>query len=334
MTIYDIAKEAGVSASTVSRVLNNKKGVNSQTRQQIETLLNKYHFAPNASAQGLVAQSSKLVGIVMSDIRTQHHSESAYIIEQQLRKYDYSCIIMNTGLSEDSREACFRVLASRRVEAVVLIGSTFQTQHTSQYIRKYMKKLPVVLENGFIDLPNVYGVITDEQSGVADCLRMLYERGRKHPRFVSLNDTPSNRLKIQGFLSVWSAHNPQDSYDPILHVEKDPNLEDWDNCYMGTKRCMAEHPETDALVFATDLMANAGERALLDLGYRIPEQVALIGIDNSVYTKLSHPRLTTLDNKMPELSMMCASVLVHLLSGEPVAHKTVIMTDIIPGEST
>ena len=133
---------------------------------------------------------------------------------------------------------------------------------------------------------------------------------------------------------MWSAHNPQDSYDPILHVEKDPNLEDWDNCYMGTKRCMAEHPETDALVFATDLMANAGERALLDLGYRIPEQVALIGIDNSVYTKLSHPRLTTLDNKMPELSMMCASVLVHLLSGEPVAHKTVIMTDIIPGEST
>ena len=73
MTIYDIAQEAGVSASTVSRVLNKKKGVNSETRLRIEQLLEKYNFEPNASAQGLVCQSSKIIGIMMSDIRTSHH---------------------------------------------------------------------------------------------------------------------------------------------------------------------------------------------------------------------------------------------------------------------
>ena len=77
MTIYDIAQEAGVSASTVSRVLNGKKGVSVGTRLRIESLLQKYDFEPNASAQGLVSQSSKLVGIIMSDIRTPHHAEGA-----------------------------------------------------------------------------------------------------------------------------------------------------------------------------------------------------------------------------------------------------------------
>lgn len=334
MTIYDIAQEIGVSASTVSRVLNKKKGVSKQNREKIETLLQKYHFEPNASAQGLVSQSSRLIGILMSDIRTQHHSESAYYLEHQLQKHGYSCIIVNTGFSEKAREDGIRLLASRRVEAVVMIGSTFQTDHTKRCIRKYLKNMPIVLENGFLDLPNVYGVITDEQTGIADCLRLLYQRGRKNPFYVNMNDTPSNRLKVAGFLSVWTEQNPDLDTAPVLNIDRDPQADDWDTCYHSTQQLIREHPEIDSLIYATDLLANAGERALLDAGIRIPEQVAVIGVDNSLYTKLSYPRLTTLDNKMPELSMMCASVLVHLLSSDPVANKTMLLTEIIEGETT
>ena len=107
MTIYDIASEAGVSASTVSRVINNKKGVNLETSDRVERLLKKYHFEPNASAQGLVSHSSKIIGIMMSDIRTSHHAEGAYFIEQQLQKSGYACIIINSGFSEESRKTVF-----------------------------------------------------------------------------------------------------------------------------------------------------------------------------------------------------------------------------------
>ena len=334
MTIYDIAQEAGVSASTVSRVLNNKKGVNGKTRQQIELLLKKYNFEPNASAQGLVSQATRLIGILMSDIRTQHHSESAYYIENQLQKHGYSCMIVNTGFSEKKREEGIRLMASRRVEAVVMIGSTFQTAHTERCIRKYLKNMPIVLENGFIDLPNVYGVITDERGGIAECLELLYRQGRKKPYFVNMNDTPSNRLKIAGFTEVWAKHNADAAEAPVVYIDADPKLDEWDNCYQSTQNMIKNHPEIDSLIYATDLLANAGERALLDMGFRIPEQIAMIGVDNSIYTKLSFPRLTTLDNKMSELSMMCASVLVHLLNNEPVANKTMLLTEIIQGETT
>lgn len=75
-----------------------------------------------------------------------------------------------------------RLLASRRVEAIVLIGSTFQTPSVEKNIRKYLKNLPIIIENGFIDLPNVYSVLADEQNGIAECLRLLYKKGRRrHP---------------------------------------------------------------------------------------------------------------------------------------------------------
>ena len=89
MTIYDIAKQAGVSASTVSRVINNKPGINAQTRKRVQKLLNENHYIPNEAARGLVMQSSKIIGILIEDLRIEHHTESAYVIEQEMTAFFY-----------------------------------------------------------------------------------------------------------------------------------------------------------------------------------------------------------------------------------------------------
>lgn len=335
MTIYDIASEAGVSASTVSRVINNKKGVNQETRSKVERLLKKYHFEPNASAQGLVSHSSKIIGIMMSDIRTSHHAEGAYFIEQQLQKSGYTCIIINSGFSEESRENGFRSLASRRPEAVVLIGSTFQTDSVVKNIKKYLKNLPVIIENGYLDLPNVYSVLADEQNGIAECLRLLYRKGRQRPCYINMNDTPSNNLKIQGFVSAWREHNPHTNMQPpVLHLQRSETEEEWQTCYNQIKKLLRRHPDIDSIIFSTDLLANAGVRALTDAGLSVPGDIAVIGVDNSIYARLSHPQLTVLDNKMQELSITCASLLVRILDNEAVAHKMMILSDIVEREST
>lgn len=334
MTIYDIAQEAGGSASTVSRVLNKKKGVNSETRLRIEQLLKKYNFEPNASAQGLVCQSSKIIGIMMSDIRTFHHAEGAYFIEQQLQKNGYSCIIVNSGFSEESRENGIRLLASRRAEAVVLIGSTFQTESVKKNLRKYLKNRPIIIENGFIELPNVYSVLADEQNGIAECLRLLYRKGRRNPCFVNMDDTPSNHLKGQGFRIAWQERNPNGGEPPVFQIAHRPDADEWTCCYQATQQLMAAHPEIDSIIFATDMLAHAGVRALLEAGFRVPEQVAVIGVDNSIYSRLSSPRLTTLDNKMQELSITCSNNLIRILNHETVSHRMMILSDIIERETT
>ena len=95
-------------------------------------------------------------------------------MEQALQKAGYSCLIVNCGFTDDSREAGLRLLASRRAEAVVLIGSTFQSEKIKKAIALLLGDRPVILENGIIDLPNVYSVLADEEHGVAACLELLY----------------------------------------------------------------------------------------------------------------------------------------------------------------
>lgn len=331
MTIYDIAQEAGVSASTVSRVINKKKGVNRQNRILVEALLKKYNFEPNASARGLVQQSTKIIGIIMSDIRTAHHAEGAYFMEQELKKYGYNCIIINSGFSDDARVESIRTLFSRRVEAIVLVGSTFQSENMKKAISEYLGDLPVIIENGYIDLPNVYGVLADEQNGIADCVRLVYSRGKRHMAFINRGDTPSNNLKILGFQS---AHRElfgcENSSVLWLSTEED----EWQASYAATLRLMEEHPETDSIIYATDFLAIAGIQALKDANYEIPGQVAVVGVDNSVYSRISSPRLTSLDNKLEQLSITCSDILIKVLNGEKVASKMMIFSNIAERETT
>ena len=101
-TIYDIAKEAGVSASTVSRVVNNKPGINEKTRKKVQQLLEKYNYIPNEAARGLVTQSSRIIGILIEDIRVFHHTESAYVIEQEMTRLGYTCK-HRTGSQKEGR---------------------------------------------------------------------------------------------------------------------------------------------------------------------------------------------------------------------------------------
>lgn len=330
MTIYDIAKEAGVSASTVSRVINDKPGISAHTRQKVQDLLDKYHFEVNASARGLIAQASGLIGIMMSDIRTAHHAESAYFIEQQLRTLGYSCMIVNSGFTDASREDGFRLLSSRKIEALVLIGSTFATKQTAHMIQALLPTdTPVVLENGYLDLPNVYSILSDEENGIAACTDLLIKKGRQHLAYLNLHDTPSNRLKKEGFLRY---HRPD--RDLIYEMSPQAAEEDWDCSYRQTQTLLAHHPEIDAMIYATDQLANAGIYALQDLGIDVPDQVAVIGVDDSAYAKLSRPRLTVLDNKMQELSMTCADTLVKLLHHKPVPKRVMILSEIVEREST
>ena len=110
MTIYDIAREAGVSASTVSRVINDKPGVAKDKRERVQALLAKHQYVPNEAARGLVTSSSRMIGILLADIRQEHHISGAYYIANELSGRGYSSLVMNAGSTEAERVASIQVL--------------------------------------------------------------------------------------------------------------------------------------------------------------------------------------------------------------------------------
>jgi LacI family transcriptional regulator len=327
MTIYDIAKEAGVSASTVSRVINDRPGVRPATKQKIEQLLEKYNYSPNETARGLVTQSNRLLGILVADIRNAHYTEGAYALERAFAKLGYCCIIFNTDDEPNDKAECIQMLGQRRVDGVVLIGSTFQTAEVEDAICQYLPQTPIVICNGYLDLPNVYGVLTDERAGVSSLVQLLFEKGHTNLAFVGCYSTPSSQSKIDGFVEGMRQHG---TAQPLVY-ETDATLE---GGYCATKRLMSEHPEVDGIVYSVDLLASGGGRALRDMGYIVPDQVAYVGIDNSVYTEVSTPRITSLDNKLLELSHTATHLLIDVFAGRVVSKKIMIFSSILERETT
>ena len=329
MTIYDIAKIAGVSASTVSRVANNKPGIKEETRQQIQSLLDQYDYRPNETARGLVNQSSRMIGILITDIRYEHHVDIAYHIEKEMERHGYCSLILNTGLSDEKKAQAITVLSQRRVDGAILVGSTFQCDAVKQALASRMEGKPVVITNGYLDLPNVKGVLVNEKEGIEDCVHLMAKKGHKKLAFVLPNRTPSNLSKEKGFVSGMEALGF--SRDKLWIYSAATTLEDGRRI---TEQILLEHPDVEGIIYGEDLSAVSGIRTLLDKNIPVPEQVAVIGVDNSRYCDICYPRLTSLNNKMVEMSFEAARILLDDLEGRKNPEKIMLFSGIVEREST
>lgn len=339
MTIYDIAKLAGVSASTVSRVVNHKPGIHEETRKRVEKLLKEYNYTPDEAARGLVAQSTRIIGILIEDIRIAHHTESAYIIEQEMTKLGYTCITLSTGPSAERKSEYIKILEQRRVEGAILMGSMFGVEEVRQSILKHLPGIPVAVVNGYLDLPNVYGALIDERGGMQELAAALIARGRKNLAFAMDVETPSNLQKRAGFLTALrEAGIEEDGLSRVFDSFSDDDEGDLEELILRGRRVTSEilekNPKVEGILYSVDLLAIGGLEELKARGIRVPEQVAVTGVDNTLYGKICSPKLTTLDNKLVEVSQTASEMLLRALEKKTGPHKMMLFTEIIERETT
>ena len=338
-TIYDIAKEAGVSASTVSRVVNNKPGINENTRKKVQQLLEKYNYIPNEAARGLVTQSSRIIGILIEDIRVFHHTESAYVIEQEMTRLGYTCITLSTGPDPKKKAEYIRHLEQRRVEGAILMGSMFGTSEVEESIHEHLSGIPIVIVNGYLNLPNVYSVIADEERGIEECVELLASKGRKNIAFVMDAETPSNNSKKRGFMTAMMRQGIPSEKQLLYQADwEGVSLSDPRNTILrgagATRRLLQENPQVDAIVYCVDLLAIGGIHEMESQGIAVPEQIAVMGVDNTIYGEICRPQLSTLDNKLVEVSRNASGILLNALEKKEVSKRMMLYTEIIEREST
>lgn len=327
-TIYDIARMAGVSATTVSRVVTNHPNVKKSTRLRVQKLIEQCHYVPNETARGLVNQSSRLIGILITDVRLTHHADGVFYMEQELARHGYVCLILNTGAEEEKLARSIQLLSQRKVDAAILMGSIYQTGAVKKAIEAYLPQTPVLLCNGYLDLPNVYGVIADERNGVGNCVSLLVKKGRRHPIYITDSDTPSSQMKEQGYIEAVKRELP--GVEPVTVKAEGRRY----GAYAATKKLMEAHPEADGLIYADDVLATVGLHALRDMGKRVPEDVSVVGINNSFQAELATPKLTSLDNMLYDQSLTVARTILELVQGNRVVKKMMICSEIVEREST
>ena len=339
MTIYDIAKQAGVSASTVSRVINRKPGISEATRRKVQKLLEENNYTPDVTARGLVMQSSWTVGILIEDIRVSLHTDAVYIIEQELMEHGYTCITLSTGRSLEKKLDFIRLLEQRRVEGVIMIGSMFgEEENTDGRFRRevasHLGTTPIVLVNGELKLPNVWCIISDEERGTEESVAYLVRKQRKRISYLTDVDTPSNHLKRRGYFSGCMKYAPD--MPTQLYQAPGSDTNPTDSVARGreaAKEMCRLFPDTDAILCSTDMMAIGCMQGLKDIGKNIPGDIAVMGVDNALFGQLLQPTLTTLDNKMSECSRNAARMLLDALDGREPSRKIIIPAEIIERDS-
>ncbi|MDR0449664.1 MAG: LacI family transcriptional regulator [Treponema sp.] len=305
MNIYDIAKEAGVSISTVSRVLNNKSNVNEATRGRIQALLDKYRYTPSAIARGLVANSMKTVAIFTVDLRVPRYACTAYTIEREFSKRGYKVIVCNTGGElEETRKYVRSLAANRQADGLVLVGSVFNDLGRDAEIAAALGNLPVVIANGQLDLPNSYSVLVDDLFGVFLAVDHLAGRGHRDIVYVKSMDTASAEIKHAGFIKAMDKLDLK--YAKSMTVAAAYGLE---GGRRAAGKILRREPRPTAAVCDEDLTAVGLIKGLTAAGLRVPEDIAVTGYNNSDYSLICSPELTTVDNKGEMSALSCAQIL-------------------------
>lgn len=328
ITIYDIAESAGVSVATVSRVINNNPQVNKKTRAKVLKVLQEKNYVPNMNARSLAIQSSKIIGILIADMRTAQHTEGVYYVEHEFSKKGYSCLIYNTSSDPDQQVQYIQLLSQRKIDAVVMMGSIYQNEKIKAAIDTYIPSIPVAMCNGYIQGDNIYGVVSDEKNGVSDCVKLLADKGRQHIAFIYNYKTPSNLEKIRGFEEGIAKYN---QHGTKLLVQTDNS---GDAVSETVEKVMKEHPETDGIIFSEDYLALIGMNRLCTSGHSVPKDVSVIGINNSKYSMYTIPPLTTLDNMLYDSTLISVRSILQVLAGEHTTKKLMLSCNIVERSST
>ena len=192
MNIYDVSKKAGVSIATVSRVINGNNNVSEKTKQKVLTVMKEIGYTPNVFARGLGLNTMKTIGIMCTDSSDVYLANAVYYLERELRSNGYDAILCCTGNELSTKKDYLELLLSKRVDAVILVGSKFLETRAAdnKYIIEAAEKLPIMLVNGYLDAPNIYGTLCDDEN--ADIRKYCKETYEKYGVRYEVKDDKQN----------------------------------------------------------------------------------------------------------------------------------------------
>ena len=339
MNIYDIAQQAGVSIATVSRVLNGSEKVSPRTRAKVLEVIESSGYTPNIFAQGLGVGTIHAVGILVPDISDLFMADSVAFLEQALKENGYSSLLATSGFDRESKERHVQMLLSKKVDALILVGSTYAgaglDPEETEYIRRAAEQVPVFLVNGHVQGENIFSCVCDDFGAMYNVTSRLLQRGRRRILFMTDSGSYSALQKTEGYRqALRDAGLPVDPSLMLrvrnrIHQVRDLLLEKTANADPaavtaagsaadpGDSAGAVGAPLTfDAVIATDDGMAVGAVKYAAARGLRVPEDLEIVGYNNSSLSVACEPELTSIDNLLSEMCETTVHRLHQYLSGD------------------
>lgn len=334
MNIYDISEKAGVSIATVSRVLNGSSNVSEKTRKKVLDIMEKYGYTPNAFARGLGLNTMKTIGLLCTDSSDLYQAKAIYHIEQQLRGEGYDSILCCSGFELEDKKKCVNLLLNKKVDALILIGSSFvyDTEMENRYIAEAGEQVPVMLLNAALEVPNVYGVLTDDERSVYEAVAKLEKEGMRKIMYFYNSDSYSGKKKLTGYVNAVEKLGLEKKEGLLQFYGNDH--EDIPGIAKHLWELRERGVEFDAVIASDDQLALGVVKFAKQAGIKIPEELSIIGYNNSMLATCSDPEISSIDIRLEKLCQHLTASLMHALDGEELPGKAVFSGELIERETT
>lgn len=330
-TLADVAKEAGVSPATASRVLNGSAHpVRDTLRQKVLRAAEQLRFVPNANARALAQSSTYTVGVIIHDVSDPYFAEIARGILRQADQQGRMVMLCNTYRDPERELAYVKLLRAHKVEAIIMAGSGLIDAYYSLRIREALEDFSGA--GGQVVLigrhqTQAASVLFDNAHGGRLVAEHLLDLGHQH---VAILGGPSNltstKDRLEGFEQTWTEHGL-----PLrqLHVEQGDFTRD--GGYAITLKVLERAPQVTAIFALNDAMAVGALAALRERGLRVPHDVSLVGFDDVPLARDLYPALTTV--RLP-LSEAGEQALHFALGSDVAADATLLAVELIVRDSS
>ncbi|MFD0869776.1 Glucose-resistance amylase regulator [Chlamydia abortus] len=310
VTIYDVAREAGVSMATVSRVVNNNPNVKPQTRKKVFEAIERLGYRPNAVARGLASKKTTTVGVVIPDISNMNLAEIARGIEDIATMYHYNIILCNADKKKDKEIRVINTLLEKQVDGLLFMGGTVTDEHIQAF---KTSSVPIVLCATTDDNNTIPAVDIDHQQAAYDAVKLLVDSGHRKIGMISgtLQDPSLGFARYQGYKQALeeSAIPFNENYVRVGNYKYESGIE-------AMKYFLALEDRPTAVFAATDEMAIGAIHAIQDAGLKVPEDISVISVDNSRMASMVRPQLTTVAQPMYDIGAVSMRLLTKLMNKE------------------
>lgn len=333
MNLEDIARKAGVSRSTVSRVINNEPYVSAKTREKVLKVIQEVGFTPNPGARMLVTQRTQVIGIVIPRNLSVVFEDPYYFptllqgVAEAAQERDYATLLWLGSSNEDEARFYQRILKNRLMDGLVIASAT-----TTADIFKHLlvQEIPfVTVERPSTHQDQINYVTIDNIGAARTAVEHLISLGRTRiGAIVGQQDNTDAQDRLIGYKDALRAFDFP--YDPALAVEGYFSRR---GGYLAMKALLKQG--VDAVFAASDTMAIGALQALQENNVRVPEDVALIGFDDLPLALLSTPRLTTIRQPIQSRGYQATSLLLDILAGTVQGPRQVVLsTQLVIRQST
>lgn len=309
-TLLDVARQAGVSPSTVSRILNGTAKVSDDKRAAVMAAIEKMNFAPNQMAQGLKKGRSMTIGIVVQDISSPFFDETLRGVDDGLKGTGYASVIVSGHWNADEEKDRIRLLLARKVDGIILLSGRLD----DEAILRFATHRPIVSTGRALRTSSALGFKLDNEQGAYLAVRHLVELGHRRIAFVT---GPANHNdadeRLKGYQRALSESDI--AFDPNLVAGGDFHEA---GGLLAVNHLFETNQQFTAVFAANDLSAYGVRLCLYRKGIRVPDDISLVGFDDLPGSAYTTPPLTTIRQPLYDMGKIATHALLTLINGQPV----------------